>query len=93
MMALEGKGALYLPPYSDRVPVEYSARCYCGRRFLIFNHGMAALHSLGNAEGRAKDRAAQLHCRFVNSQLSPFVLCGCGQSLDFSIAAEILTVM
>jgi hypothetical protein len=84
MMALEGKGPLYLPTYSDRVPVEYTARCYCGVRYLIFNPGMAALHSLGDAEGRAKERAAQFHCTFINSQLSPFMLCPCGECLDFT---------
>lgn len=89
-MMLIGKGPLYLPPYSDRVPVEYSARCLCGARYLIFN---PAVHSIGDAEGRAKERATQMGCTFINSQLSPFVLCACSQALDFSTAGESLTVM
>lgn len=81
---LIGDGPLYLPPYSDRVPVEYSARFNCGVRYLVFNPGMAAVHSVGYAEGRARERAGQFHCIFINSQLSPLVLCPCGECLDFT---------
>ncbi len=88
---LEGKGALYLPPHdSNRIPVEYSARCLCGRRYLIFNPGA---HSLGDAEGRARERAEAMRCRFVNSSMDPFLTCPCGQALDFSTALEALQVM
>src|ERR1043165_5839979 len=78
---LIGKKPLSLPPYSDRVPIEYSARCPCGARVLIFNPGV---QSVGDAESRARGRAELMPARFVNSALEPFVLCACGESLDFS---------
>jgi hypothetical protein len=92
-MMLTGDGPLHLPPYDGRVPIEYSCRCDCGRRFLVFNPSMATAHSLGDAEGRAIDRAAQLRCRFVNSALEPFLTCPCGQALDFSTALAASAVM
>jgi hypothetical protein len=79
-----------IPPYSNATPVEYSVRCLCGARYLVFNPDA---HSLGDAEGRSKERASQMHAQFVNSALSPFILCPCGQSLDFSTAVEVSTVM
>ena len=89
---LEGKGALYLPPYdAARVPVEYSARCFCGLRYLIFNPQSPGI--FGDAESRARERAGQMDCRFVNSTVEPFVMCACGHALDFSTALEALSVM
>lgn len=88
---LTGKHPLSLPPYSDRMPVEYSVRCHCGRRFLVLNPAASGI--VGDAEGRAKERAEAMRCTFVNSQLSPFVMCECGQALDFSTALEALAVM
>ncbi|MEN3335663.1 MAG: hypothetical protein V7641_5028 [Blastocatellia bacterium] len=87
---LKGKNPLHLPPHSDRVPVEYSARCFCGARYLIFNPGV---QSIGDAEGRARERAGQMHARFVNSSLEPFVMCVCGSALDFGEgeASELMT--
>lgn len=79
-----------IPPYSDATPVEYSVRCLCGARYLVFNPDA---HSLGDAEGRAKERAAQMHCTFINSALSMFKLCPCGEGLDFSTTDEISMVM
>jgi hypothetical protein len=63
------------------VPIEYSARGYCGGRYLIFNPGA---QSINDAEGRARARAAKMHARFVVSATEPFVMCECGQALDFS---------
>ena len=79
---LEGNGLLYLPPYDGRAPVEYTTRCHCGRRFLVFNP--TARGVVGNAEGRAKERAEAMRCRFINSSFEPFVTCPCGQPLDFA---------
>jgi hypothetical protein len=90
-MMLTGDSPLHLPPYdAGRVPVEYSARCYCSARYLVFN---PRAHSIGNAEGRARDRAKAMRCRFINSSVEPFVMCGCGQALDFSTVVEALAVM
>ena len=52
-----------IPPYSNATPVEYSVRCLCGARYLVFNPDA---HSLGDAEGRSKERASQMHAQFVN---------------------------
>jgi hypothetical protein len=80
----EGKNPLSLPPYSHQAPVEYSARCPCGARYLIFNPNAPGI--VGDAESRAKERAEAMGRTFVNSLLSPFVLCRCGKALDFSQA-------
>jgi len=89
---LEGDGPLHLPPYdAGRVPVEYSARCFCGLRYLVFNPQSPGV--FGDAEARTHERAAQMNCRFVNSSLEPFVMCACGQALDFSTALEASRVM
>ena len=91
-MMLHGDGPLHLPPYdATRVPVEYSARCHCGRRFLIFNPQAPGI--VGDAEGRARERAAQMRAQFVDARAEPFKLCDCGQALDFSTALEALAVM
>ncbi|MEN3332699.1 MAG: hypothetical protein V7641_2064 [Blastocatellia bacterium] len=70
-----------IPPYSHATPIECSVRCACGRRYLIFNPGA---QSIGDAEGRARERAAEMHCSFINSARAPFKLCACGACLDFS---------
>jgi hypothetical protein len=86
---MTGMRPLSLPPYSDRVPIEYSARCPCGARFLVFN---PTVQSVGDAESRAPERAELMACTLVNSQLSPFVLCACGESLDFA-AGEVCEIV
>jgi hypothetical protein len=88
---LEGKGPLYLPPYSDRAPVEYSVRCFCGARYLIFNPQSPGV--FGDAESRARARAGQMHVQFINSELEPFVMWVCGQALDFTAGESVELVM
>ena len=73
---------LSLPPYSDRVPVESSARCFCGARYLVFIP--AAPGIVGDVEGKARERAAQLGARFVDARVEPFVMCDCGAAPDFT---------
>ena len=52
---LLGDGPLHLPAYdAERIPVEYSVRCLCGRRFLIFNPQAGGV--VGDAENRARAR-------------------------------------
>jgi urease beta subunit len=57
---------------------------------LIFNPQSPGI--VGNAEGRARERAGQIHAAFVNSLLSLFRLCTCGERLDFSpgVACEMV---
>lgn len=81
MMLIDDK-PLPLPPYSERVPVEYSARCFCGARYLVFSPDTPGI--VGDAEGKVRERAAQLVARFVDVRVEPFVMCTCGAALDFS---------
>ena len=69
-----------LPPYSGALPIEYSLRCACARRYLIFT-GMGRI--VGDAEVRAKQRAEEMKAMFVDSRETPFMQCSCGQALDF----------
>ena len=80
---LIGKNPLKLPPYGDRPPVEYSARCFCGLCYLSFNP--QSPDRVGDAEARAREHARHLQARFVNSEPEPFVMCECGQALDFTL--------
>jgi hypothetical protein len=90
-MTMTGAAPLYLPPYdAARLPIEYSARCVCGLRYLVFNPQPRAI---GDAETRARERADAMRRRFVNSSVEPFVKCPCGQALDFSTVTEAAAVM
>jgi hypothetical protein len=64
-----------IPPY--RSPIEQSLRCTCGARYVIYMGG-----GMGNAEGRAQARAAMLRAQFVNAEIMPWLVCGCGQLLE-----------
>jgi len=64
-----------LPPYTT--PIEQSLRCTCGARYVVYLGG-----GLGDAEGRAQQRAAMLRAQFVNAELTPWLVCGCGQLLE-----------
>jgi hypothetical protein len=68
-----------LPPYGA-LPIEYSMRCLCDRRFVVFT---GARQSIGDAEGRARERAANLGATFVDARSTPFMNCECGQALEF----------
>jgi len=64
-----------IPDY--RPPIEQSLRCSCGARFVVFLGG-----GIGQAEARARERAAMLKAQFVNAEISPWLVCGCGQLLE-----------
>lgn len=78
-----------IPPYSDKPPIEYSLRCSCARRYVIFT-GQGA--QIGDAEGRARKRAKQMQAIFIDARSTPFMNCDCGQSLDF-MPDDLMAVM
>jgi hypothetical protein len=67
-------------PYSKSTPIECSVRCTCGQRYLGFTGALI----VGEAEARARERAGQMPATFVDSRVEPWLLCACGQALDFS---------
>ena len=76
-----------IPAYDGRVAVEFSLRCLCGRRFVVFNPSGPVI---GAAESRARERAAELHATFINSALSPWCYCDdCGKLLIFDQEVDI----
>lgn len=69
-----------IPNYSGALPIEYSLRCLCGLRYLVFT-GMG--RTVGDAMSRAKERAEQQKAHFIDARQNPFMNCSCGQLLDF----------
>jgi hypothetical protein len=65
-----------LPPYTT--PIEQSLRCTCGARYVVYLGG-----EIGQAEGRARERAAMLKATFINAEHTPWLVCGCGLLLEF----------
>jgi hypothetical protein len=61
-----------LPDYTT--PIKQSLRCTCGARYVVYLGG-----GMGDAEGRAQERAAMLRAQFVNAELMPWLVCRCGQ--------------
>ena len=47
---------------------------------------------IGNDEGRAKERAANMGATFIDARSTPFMTCECGQALEF-LPDESLMVM
>ena len=77
-----------IPAYDGRVAVEFSLRCLCGRRFVVFNPSGSVI---GAAEDRAKERARELRATFVNTGLHRFAYCGdCGHLLIFDSSLEVV---
>ena len=71
-----------IPPPRTRPPVEWSLRCLCGRRFVVFDPHCSIV---GQAEARARERAKQLKATYVNAHLTPWRYCeDCHQLLIFS---------
>jgi len=66
-----------IPAYGE--PIEQSVRCVCGIRYLVLMR-----EGLGDYEGRAKERAKVIHAKFIDAREQPFLLCRCGQLLDFA---------
>jgi hypothetical protein len=69
------------PDCTGALPIEYSLRCVCGRRFMIFT---VAGPMIGDAESGARERAGQMQARFVDARETPFMNCECGEALDFT---------
>jgi hypothetical protein len=89
MMALEGKGLLYLPPYSGAWPAVVPVRCLCGLRYAVFTGAVV----IGEGCGLVRAKADAAGLVFVDARVEPYKMCECGQSLDFSTVLEISTVM
>ena len=75
-----------LPPY--QTPVEIGVRCICLRYYVVFT-GTGRI--VGDAIGRAKERARNMNAVFVDARSTPFLECSCGQALDF-LPDETLTI-
>ena len=75
-----------IPPYAT--PIEQSLRCSCGARYVVYLGG-----GMGDAEGRARQRAELLKARFVDARQMPSMICSCGLALDFSTADACELVM
>jgi hypothetical protein len=39
---------------------------------------------IGDAKARAEERATEMKATFVDSRVTPFMQCSCGQPLDFT---------
>jgi hypothetical protein len=83
-MAISG-----IRPYRHATPIECSVRCTCGRRYLVFTGAVVT----GDGCGLVKAKADAAGLVFVDARVAPFKRCECGQSLDFSMALEVSTVM
>jgi hypothetical protein len=86
---LEGKNPLHLTPYTGALPAVVLVRCACGLRYAVFTS--AVVISDGCELVRAKADAAGLV--FVDARVEPFVMCGCGAALDFSLGDSCEIVM
>jgi hypothetical protein len=69
-----------IPNYTGALPVEYSLRCACKLRYVVFT-GKGAM--IGDAKARAEERAAEMRAVFVDAREIPFMICECNQVLDF----------
>jgi hypothetical protein len=77
-----------LPEY--RAPISQTLRCMCSRYYLVYLG--APIPFDGRAFEAAKEDSRRRGCQFVDARERPFMLCACGQLLDFT-AEESLTVM
>lgn len=74
-----------IPHYTD--PIEQSVRCLCGLRYLVLMR-----EGLGDYESRAKERAKIIHARFIDARQTPFMVCRCGEFLDFMPEASLMVM-
>jgi hypothetical protein len=79
-MALIGKNPLHLPPYTGALPAVVPVRCLCGLRYAVFTGAQV----IGDGCELVKAQAEANGQRFVDARLEPWLLCACGQALDFS---------
>jgi hypothetical protein len=87
---LEGKGPLYLPPYSGALPAVVVVRCACSLRYAVFT-GVVVI---GDGCELVRARAEADGMVFVDSRQIPFMNCGgCGLALDFMIGETVEAVM
>jgi hypothetical protein len=66
----------HLPQYSP--PIVESVRCYCRRLYRVY---------VGCEDHQARfaeKEAAKLGAIFIDARQTPFVICACGQVLDFA---------
>jgi hypothetical protein len=73
---MRGMAITGIPPYQP--PIEQSLRCLCGQLYVVYLGG-----GIGDAEERVRERATMLKAQFVNAQTTPWLVCSCGQVLDF----------
>lgn len=64
-----------IPPYTNTSPAECAVRCLCGLRYLVFT---------GDDVSGARLRAVEMGATFVDARATPFMLCSCGEVLDFT---------
>jgi hypothetical protein len=69
-----------IPDYTGTLPIEYSLRCVCGLRYLVFTRQGAMI---GDAESRARERAEKMQAQFIDARSTPFMNCDCGEVLEF----------
>lgn len=74
-----------IPHYTD--PIEQSLRCLCGVRYLVLLRD-----GLGDQESRTRERAEVIRATFVDARKTPFMLCDCGQLLDFMPEASLMVM-
>lgn len=68
-----------IPEYSP--PIEQGVRCTCLAYYVVYVGGPAAI---GDAAGRARQRAEELRAHFIDSRVIPFITCfDCGRLLMF----------
>jgi len=60
-------------------------RCVCGQRYVVYLGG-----GVGDAEDRARERADQLRARFIDATSLPWLVCGCGQVLEFTSESSLM---
>lgn len=82
MMVMTGTAnPLSLPPYTGAMPAVITITCVCTQRYAVIN----AEPDAGGE--RILDLAAAQGAIVVDARAQPFMLCACGEPLDFSADA------
>lgn len=69
-----------IPAYTS--PIEQGVRCFCLRYYLVSTEWAD-----DQARARARERATEMSATFIDARSTPFMLCECGQALDFTVEA------